>query len=377
MNFVDFCVFTNHKRIDFDDNVLHNVNKHGPNPGIRSKYRPDHPQSSSHYRQVCNNPTKGLPCFVGASFASPDIEAERLLYCASMQVLYRNWYTWDDVMIWAGDWESSFQTFYDNSEPFIKSCVENTQLCRQARDAADADHLEEEIGHEDEASNPTTMVFDDEDADENVNDFEVCNVPPPYMEKMGVMNWAEDGVRLGTTAGLLPHATHAVDTAKKSLLNEGASTTSHNLHEWLEKMDTHAESVVKGDDKGQTTPASYVIPGFEPGAQSSTRSSSQVQGPEDIRNALNPQQRLAFDIVAEHLARTMDNTTQPPAQLLMKVLGPPGTGKSRVIDALTQHFERCNARPILQKCAHQGSAASIIGGSTLYSLLCIKVSSKT
>ena len=81
--------------------------------------------------------------------------------------------------------------------------------------------------------------------------------------------------------------------------------------------------------------------------------------------------------MAEHLARTMDNTTQPPAQLLMKVLGPPGTGKSRVIDALTQHFERCNARPILQKCAHQGSAASIIGGSTLYSLLCIKVSSKT
>ena len=110
-------------------------------------------------------------------------------------------------MIWAGDWESSFQTFYDNSEPFIKSCVENTQLCRQARDAADADHLEEEIGHEDKASNPTIMVFDDEDANENVNDFEVCNIPPLYMERMGVMNWAEDGMRLGTTAGLLPHVT--------------------------------------------------------------------------------------------------------------------------------------------------------------------------
>src|ERR1700733_9792745 len=116
---------------------------------VRSRYQSDHPQSSSHFRQVCSNDTKVLPCFIGATFASPDSPTDRLLYVASMQVLYRPWKTWEDVMTWAEDWETSYADFYDQCSPFTRSCVHNTQLCRQARDAVDTEHMAEQTSDED------------------------------------------------------------------------------------------------------------------------------------------------------------------------------------------------------------------------------------
>ena len=272
MNFVDFCVFTNHKRIDFDVDTPPNPNNYVPNPAARSMYHPDHPQSSTHYRQVCSNPSKGLPCFIGATFASPDIESERLVYLASMQVLYRPWRTWDDVMSWAIDWETSFASFYNNCPPFIQSCIENTQLSRQAREAADADHIEEESVVEDENlaeadKNLMGIGNNDNNLDEIVNDFETRHFPPPYMEKSSVMTWAEDCVRLGVKAGLFPNAIQAANTTQKSKLNGGATTNASKLREWSQKMDEHTESIVKGDtEKGKPT-ESYVILGFDPACQ--------------------------------------------------------------------------------------------------------------
>jgi len=57
----------------------------------------------------------------------------------------------------------------------------------------------------------------------------------------------------------------------------------------------------------------------------------------------------------------------------MKVLGALGTGKSRLIEMLSRLFDIRLALPMLQKTAHQGSAASIIGGLTIYSILSLTV----
>jgi hypothetical protein len=382
MNFVDFCVFTNHKKIGRGFGTEHDPNNHGPNPKTRSRYHPEHPQSSTHFRQVCTNDTKVLPCYIGARFATPDNPSERLLYVASMQVLYRPWKTWDDVMTWAADWEAAYASFYEDCSPFTRSCMHNTQLCRQAQEAVDAEHTvdEEHDSFQEDAQANTGMERVEtitSDEEEDINDFEVTQLPAPYTENPTVMLWAEDGVRLGAKAGLLPPLNPAERSTSEQDLNEGAHADASNIADWLTKMDEHAEKTVRAGTEAQTGSESYVIPGYRPLQQATGSATDEAPGMEDIRGPLNPEQRLAFDIIEAHLSKTMEQAGNPPAQLLMKVLGPPGTGKSSVIEALTKLFELRNARHILQKSAHQGSAASIIGGSTLYSLLYIRVNNNT
>ncbi|KAI8848617.1 hypothetical protein BC829DRAFT_342662, partial [Chytridium lagenaria] len=54
--------------------------------------------------------------------------------------------------------------------------------------------------------------------------------------------------------------------------------------------------------------------------------------------------------------------------LTMVVLGPGGTGKSHLINALTQIHNSLKADPTLQRAAYTGSASANIEGETLHHL---------
>ena len=84
---------------------------------------------------------------------------------------------------------------------------------------------------------------------------------------------------------------------------------------------------------------------------------------------LNHEQRRAYDIVDRHLLKTLAG--ENPSQLRMIILGEGGTGKSRVIQAITSNFESLGAGNILVKGAYTGIAASIIDGRTLHVLTAI------
>jgi hypothetical protein len=53
-------------------------------------------------------------------------------------------------------------------------------------------------------------------------------------------------------------------------------------------------------------------------------------------------------------------------QLLMNVIGPGGTCKSTLINAISKSFAQKEASPLQAKTALSGVAASLIGGSTLH-----------
>ena len=53
----------------------------------------------------------------------------------------------------------------------------------------------------------------------------------------------------------------------------------------------------------------------------------------DIARTLNAEQRMAYDIVSQHLLNHMSGMQQP--QLLFNLQGGPGTGKSQVIKAIS------------------------------------------
>ena len=78
---------------------------------------------------------------------------------------------------------------------------------------------------------------------------------------------------------------------------------------------------------------------------------------------LNVEQRRAFNIVAGHM------TEVNGAQLLMYLGGSGGTGKSRVVNALRDFFDRKGEGRRFRLAAYTGVAARNIGGATLHSLL--------
>jgi hypothetical protein len=79
---------------------------------------------------------------------------------------------------------------------------------------------------------------------------------------------------------------------------------------------------------------------------------------------LNTEQERAFCIVAEHASYSKD-------QLLMYVAGVGGTGKSYVIQSIQEYFHAVGRSNELFLGAPTGAAATVIGGSTLHSLLLI------
>ncbi|KIO18983.1 hypothetical protein M407DRAFT_83347, partial [Tulasnella calospora MUT 4182] len=76
---------------------------------------------------------------------------------------------------------------------------------------------------------------------------------------------------------------------------------------------------------------------------------------------LNLEQARALKIIAYH------KISQSTDQLMMIVAGPGGTGKSRVIAAMTSLFDNLNCSESLKKSAPTGIAAYAIGGVTLHS----------
>ncbi|THU83028.1 hypothetical protein K435DRAFT_690331, partial [Dendrothele bispora CBS 962.96] len=79
---------------------------------------------------------------------------------------------------------------------------------------------------------------------------------------------------------------------------------------------------------------------------------------------LKEDQRRAYDIITWHLDQTLAGRKPPP--LRMVLYGEGGTGKSRVIQTVTEYFERHHAKHLLIKAAYTGVAASLIDGKTLH-----------
>lgn len=98
----------------------------------------------------------------------------------------------------------------------------------------------------------------------------------------------------------------------------------------------------------------------------------------EMNIAGNPEQERAVRMIAEHFIRNNEIETIGDVhaesapdnldQLLLYVAGVGGTGKSHVIKAVVEFFERCNAREQLLLSAPTGIAAVLIDGYTIHAL---------
>jgi PIF1-like helicase len=77
---------------------------------------------------------------------------------------------------------------------------------------------------------------------------------------------------------------------------------------------------------------------------------------------LKTDQRRAYGIVIWHLDQTLSGASPPPLRMIL--YGEGGTGKSKVIQTITQAFTQRGVAGMLLKSAYTGVAASLIDGKT-------------
>lgn len=73
---------------------------------------------------------------------------------------------------------------------------------------------------------------------------------------------------------------------------------------------------------------------------------------------------MAHDIVYFYLDAHLEGKN--PQQMLMMVIGPGGTGKSTLLNAVTKTFTSRNSSHLLAKTAMSGVAATVINGTMLH-----------
>nr|GAT42295.1 predicted protein [Mycena chlorophos] len=86
---------------------------------------------------------------------------------------------------------------------------------------------------------------------------------------------------------------------------------------------------------------------------------------------LNEEQMRAHEIVVHHLQETLEG--RAPPQLLMIIQGTGGTGKTLLLESISQSFDVLNASGLLAKTATTGVAASLFGGQTLHNWAGIRI----
>jgi len=86
---------------------------------------------------------------------------------------------------------------------------------------------------------------------------------------------------------------------------------------------------------------------------------------------LKADQYWAYGIITWHLNETLSGSEPPP--LRMVIHGEGGTGKSKVIQTITQYFEQKEVAHILLKAAYTGIAASLINGKMTHTIAMVSV----
>lgn len=204
---------------------------------------------------------------------------------------------------------------------------------------------------------------------------EAPEFPEPWKPSKALLAFAEGALVAGRMAGLLP--SEVVHSTLPRTGNHLLLPNSANIPTWLDLLEKGPEV---RQESAQTVPstvvrehAAAVVPRYDPPVPEDLVADSPAgdnNSPTPLRPSvsdpsagLNMNQRLAFDVISQH--RAMSKYSLNPKQLLMKVFGDAGTGKSTVIHAVSMEFERVGEGGSLIRCAHSGIAAVMICGSTI------------
>lgn len=335
-----------------------------------------------------------LPQFIGQWFPKRNHDGVDDMYCASMMALFMPWRKLTDLRSGESTFVQAFDLFMASCPDEFKRIMDNIEYYYTSAEAAHRDHATVDLG-------PAPDINGDvDDSDETPSTFTATPLATREISEEDL----DDARRAIYTSADERFATRAMFFAYNAGIFEDNTQDQDNLpnpsrraslfdieayEDWRERISNY----MRGDivfDRRQPTAQSSDLPGVdldqgilvahEPSVTltdpslNPSRINTTAASPGD-GVTLNVEQQRALNIFKNHVHQTLN--AQAPAQLLMIVNGCGGTGKSALIQAMTDTIEEFGVPQWLAKTATSGVAATRIGGMTLHSWAGIGVTRKS
>ena len=346
----------------------------------RIPYLQTHPKSNKCYRVRRTEGHNNLPDVVGRWFPRRDDEDRQDYYMASMLMLLKPWRSLvTDLKDAEESWSVAFHKFTKDAPPQVHTTFSAIQYFHECDTAAKQTTVRD-------ANENATVVADD--GPENMD------LPEPSAEE-------EEGVTEESLAALIAskkswkeelHGRMAVEIAKNAHFFEDcndqwdatasgeAARASQQQVLQLKTWNAQMREEVENEDGQRDRTWGGVINAAGPTVQPlSPQPDVDVDRPRTRDGVLQPltvpslesDQERAFEIIVWHFEETLAGHRPPPLRMIL--YGEGGTGKSKVIQTVTQAMTTRHARHLLIKSAYTGIAASLIEGKTTHHICQLSV----
>ncbi|PPQ80410.1 hypothetical protein CVT26_004432 [Gymnopilus dilepis] len=367
---------------------------------LLNTFTDEHPQKATHRLEARSKDV--LPVLIGPSIPNrKSSPASYSTWCQYMLVLFKPWRESTDIKENEEMWTTAYENYEHTLKDEHRKIIENMSLLSECRDACSIFpkhglQYDQTSATADSAIDPTyerpnmTDIEPEEDMREwkeklstdifrmFENTWQEPNEANEMMNSNKDELTAEVGQQVSSAFNAcMDNGCRPIFTADKELSEEfSVQMHEQNMKEHRAIMTLKRKRCVEVDEQDtrrlrQKVKLTHSAEPFVDITTLSSRSPSWNLNyrtivediVRDMNLMTNNEQLQAFLTVANHLAE------DEPHQLLMFVCGVGGTGKSHVIKAIIKLFEDTNKRRNLLLGAPTGSAALLIGGSTLHSLI--------
>lgn len=364
-----------------------------------------HPESKTHILSVREAGSALIPVPIGQSMPRRDRPDVQERYSRLMLILFKPWRTASDLR--KDDkltWQEAFSDYSAGCPDYIREIMDNMQILHECRDSRDDHFTGRRIRPKNRCNrvpqNMDNHEYDDdgiyaEEEDErsivlrHIEEVERIRLIQELRQSEAVRQCLDSAER----AGLYKQRPDCIDRVMDDdslieIVNNGegchmedvwrrtyearrSESKKKNIHASLSRntddnVPAASTSVNVRDTSGfiaSLQPSDVRLPGIRQEINAS-EPDYHVDIPELIEEfTLNSEQARAFRLVCEHSHQIR------PEPLRMLLGGAGGTGKSRVIDALTEFFRRRNQGRRFRLSSYTGVAARNISGMTLHSAL--------
>lgn len=382
---------------------------------IKSRSRPsfelcdDHVQSRTHLLVVRHPDRRYVPVPIGPSLPRRDRPEVWERYCRLMLILFKPWTVVNDL-------REPFIMWSDAFEAFIKDCSDNTlfimknmQILHECKDSRD-DHFANRRQRSSNRSNRvcgevlerTTITDDNIDYELNEDDIfrHMTSIDQISLTKrsqqrdiiLSCLHHMEIAGRFSVSRCFTSTTVQdssigaVVEVNNNDLLLEDEWRHAYECRKasWKQRAIEHGHSDVAsslepcvedvavnfGDEMRNAAdlPSFSATPEISPAIVQQTNQPTSGNTVIDIpamisEYGLNTEQARAFSLIANH---SLKKNTEP---LRMFLGGPGGTGKSRIIMAITDFFKRRGEERRFRLTSFMGVAARNIAGMTLHAAL--------
>ena len=349
----------------------------------RVRYLSDHPKASSLHRIIRSHGHRNLPNIIGRWFPRNDDPEVFDYYAASMLLLLKPWRDpQTDLKSPDETWTVALNVFRETAPKSALRALSGIQYFHECALAAQQNTV------------PSAVVHLVEDEDEELEDESPDLGSGISLSEEGLATLKAEATPLreeihGRMAIEIARHTGIFHNEESSWGITSAAGPSNATNDIMQRISTWTALLAQPDgDRAQpvTTPSTGLpTPTIEccsdEAAPASAKvfltteavNSEQALPPVDL-HSLKPDQLRAYQIINWHLEETLAGKHPPPLQMIL--YGEGGTGKSRVIQTVTEAFARRDASNMLVKAAYTGVAASLIEGKTTHVIGGLSLNSK-